>query len=265
MLGTHIEVGGRRFDIEYINQRRRTVAAYFYNSKVTIKLPLRIGYAEKERAIRSLEKRIIRRLEKLSSNGFEELDRPNALPNFSDGQRIRVMNREFTVSITEEQGAKHPRARLIGNNIAVNVPAFAFSAGKDERVADLVRLVLSKCMLPDIRARLDEINRSYYNLVYNDVRIRKQMRLWGSASYPQNNININYKLLFAPQEILDYVMAHELSHLKVRNHSQRFWKLVEKAVPDHKERRKWLRENGSSLTPESRNEATTLPQKSQSP
>jgi len=50
-------------------------------------------------------------------------------------------------------------------------------------------------------------------------------------------------LLFAPDEVIDYVCIHELAHLKERNHSPEFWKLVEGALPDYREKEKWLKEN----------------------
>ncbi len=247
MLGPYIDIGGRRFATEYIYQHRKTIAAHFYSSKVTIRLPLSINKGNGFHALELFERRILKRLEKMSGNGFADLESREALPNFKDGQRINVLGREFTISITAVSGAKYSKARLIGNHIVIKVPELDANSKKDEHIPNLVRMVLSKCMLPDVRARLDELNGMYYNFSYNGVHIRKQMRLWGSASYPKNNINLNYKLLFAPQEMLDYVMVHELSHMKVRNHSRRFWELVERAVPDHKLRRKWLRENGNRL------------------
>jgi len=59
---------------------------------------------------------------------------------------------------------------------------------------------------------------------------------------------INMKLLYVPLDILDYVIVHELAHTKIRNHSKRFWKIVEDVLPDYKERRAWLKEHGSLIT-----------------
>ena len=53
-----------------------------------------------------------------------------------------------------------------------------------------------------------------------------------------------------PKEVLDYVVVHELAHIKEMNHSKAFWKEVEKVLPDYEERRKWLKEHGSELTKE---------------
>ena len=60
----------------------------------------------------------------------------------------------------------------------------------------------------------------------------------------RKNLNFNYKLAYMPQEIMDYVVVHELAHLQHMNHSQEFWQLVEQYIPDYKERRKWLKEHG---------------------
>jgi predicted metal-dependent hydrolase len=80
---------------------------------------------------------------------------------------------------------------------------------------------------------------SFYKLPYNRISIRNQMSLWGSCTR-NGNIQFNYKLLYLPQRSRDYVIVHELCHLQEHNHSQRFWKLVAKMIPDYKAIRKSL-------------------------
>ncbi|MCA9386358.1 M48 family metallopeptidase, partial [Candidatus Dojkabacteria bacterium] len=69
---------------------------------------------------------------------------------------------------------------------------------------------------------------------------------WGSCS-SKGNLNFTWRLIFAPLEILDYVVVHELCHLKEQNHSQRFWDLVAEQVPDYKKKRIWLKKHGANL------------------
>ncbi len=78
------------------------------------------------------------------------------------------------------------------------------------------------------------------------VKISSADRRWGSCS-SSGNINLSWRLMMAPIEIIDYVICHELAHLIELNHSDRFWQLVQNMVPDYKERRKWLKENGFRL------------------
>jgi predicted metal-dependent hydrolase len=78
-------------------------------------------------------------------------------------------------------------------------------------------------------------------LKYTDVSIRDQKTRWGSCS-AQKNISLNQKLIFLPPELVDYILVHELCHTVQMSHSIKFWALVEKVMPDYKQRRKLLRE-----------------------
>jgi hypothetical protein len=83
-------------------------------------------------------------------------------------------------------------------------------------------------------------------VVYRRIRIGGQRTLWGSCS-PIGTLSFNWRLVLAPTEVLDYVVVHELCHLRVPNHSRRFWTLVEARRPNWREQRDWLREHGPEL------------------
>jgi predicted metal-dependent hydrolase len=74
----------------------------------------------------------------------------------------------------------------------------------------------------------------------NAVRIKNQKSCWGSCSQ-KGNININYNILHLPPELQEYIIVHELCHLKEFNHSKQFWEHVASVIPEHKELRKRLR------------------------
>ncbi len=81
---------------------------------------------------------------------------------------------------------------------------------------------------------------------YGRITIRNQRTRWGSCS-GKGNLNFNCLLMLAPPEVLDYVVVHELCHRLEMNHSPRFWAQVERVLPDWREQRRWLRENGGAL------------------
>jgi predicted metal-dependent hydrolase len=76
-------------------------------------------------------------------------------------------------------------------------------------------------------------------IMYNRIRIRDQRSRWGSCSC-RKNLNFNWRLIMAPEPVLDYVIIHELCHLKDMSHSRRFWKLVADHCPEWAEYRGWL-------------------------
>lgn len=78
------------------------------------------------------------------------------------------------------------------------------------------------------------------------VTIRDQRSRWGSCS-PKGHIALNFRLLLMPPDVREYVLVHELMHLRQANHSRRFWRLVEAAFPRFREAERWLRTHGPSL------------------
>ena len=84
---------------------------------------------------------------------------------------------------------------------------------------------------------------------YGKITIRQQKTRWGSCT-SEGNLNFNWLLMLAPPEILDYVVVHELCHRKEMNHSAAFWREVEHILPDYRERKKWLKDNGWYLMEE---------------
>ncbi|MCD5382257.1 MAG: M48 family metallopeptidase [Candidatus Pacebacteria bacterium] len=80
----------------------------------------------------------------------------------------------------------------------------------------------------------------FYGLTYNRVAIKNQKTCWGSCS-EHGNLNFNYKIVFLPEPLMDYVIVHELCHLYELNHSPAFWAHVARAMPDYKAQRSHLR------------------------
>lgn len=95
---------------------------------------------------------------------------------------------------------------------------------------------------------------------YTSVTIRDQKTRWGSCS-SRGTLSFNYRLIFAPPAVLDYVVVHELCHLTHMNHSKDFWNLVGLVMPDYKIHKRWLREHGHELTLENYLESKGIPVK----
>ena len=90
----------------------------------------------------------------------------------------------------------------------------------------------------------------YYSKIigvsYGKITIRNQASRWGSCS-AKGNLNFNCLLMLCPAELLDYVVIHELCHLKEMNHSKKFWSEVSRFCPGYEQYKKWLKEHGNEL------------------
>jgi len=93
---------------------------------------------------------------------------------------------------------------------------------------------------------------------YTSITIRDQKTRWGSCS-SRGTLSFNYRLIFAPGKVLDYVVVHELCHLTHMDHSENFWNMVRSIMPEYKEYKLWLREHGSELNLETYLEKQGIP------
>lgn len=79
------------------------------------------------------------------------------------------------------------------------------------------------------------------------VKVNSAKTRWGSCS-TNGTINFTWRLVMAPIDVIDYVVIHELVHLRIKNHSQKFWQAVAQLCPEYKSHKKWLRDHGEKLT-----------------
>jgi predicted metal-dependent hydrolase len=126
---------------------------------------------------------------------------------------------------------------------------------EEQRRRQVPRLGLERLAVSESEARigareiistLAEEEAERIGVEYQRIRIGGQRTLWGSCS-ARGTLSFNWRLVLAPFEVLDYVAVHELCHLRVPNHTRRFWGLVERHRPHWRDQRDWLHEHGPEL------------------
>ena len=120
-----------------------------------------------------------------------------------------------------------------------------YTQGQEAPLGEEEILTLAEQM----RQRLPEkLNRhaASMGVTFGQVTIRCQQTRWGSCP-SRGNLNFNCLLMLAPEEVLDYVVVHELAHRKQMNHSALFWQEVERECPDYKKSLRWLKDRGGAL------------------
>ena len=103
-----------------------------------------------------------------------------------------------------------------------------------------------RCQAKQVLSEKTALFAKQLGVSYSQIRIRSQRTRWGSCS-GKGNLNFNCLLMLTPEPVQDYVVVHELCHLREMNHSASFWSLVESVLPDYRLHKQWLKENGTAL------------------
>ncbi len=240
-----VEINGEIYNAIMVRAPTRHAYAKMDGNKMVIKVPLGLSEKEAYEIFEELKNKFARHLNKI---GYK---RPIEL-SFTDGQIFKVLDHNFAVRVGKIVSGKI-KAKVINRNGAgelyIIIPENYEESSK--KVREAARKALSKALLPELEKRVQDINAQHFNFALKNVRISKDGKSrWGSCNARTMRININFRLLFAPDEILNYVIIHELAHLKERNHGKKFWALVKSADPIYKEHAKWLLANGNSILPD---------------
>ena len=238
IINSSIKVDDIIIPIEVFREFRLDVRTALKYDKVIIRLPLYYGNAEIKKTLRHAEDWI-----KAHFNKNTALKNRFILKEYKSGDELHINGLKFILDIQELKVNKY-RAHLENNIIRIIVPEEADIHERKETLVYLQSKITGQYFLPEIKKRIDVLNKKYFNVKVNEVRIKYNKTNWGSRS-AKSNINISTRLLFAPAEVQDYVFIHELAHFIEMNHSQRFWDIVRSIIPDYKEKEKWLRLNSS--------------------
>lgn len=198
-------------------------------------VPQGVGIARVEAVLREKESWIVRTLRRVA----EETAR-TAPPPLTTGRTLSFAGREIRLAVALGAAEGRFRAALVGGVLTLTVATHEQEVIRAALVAWYRRQ--AKMIIAE---RLVHCNAAY-GFAFGRVSIKEQKSRWGSCSR-QGNLNFNWRLLLAPLPVLDYVVTHELAHLKEMNHSPRFWQLVGRGCPDYLAHRRWLRQHGNEL------------------
>lgn len=175
----------------------------------------------------------------------ETILRPS-LRYYETGVKVPYLGTDLEVRITETE-QKMTKLRYETESASLNI---AIPQGiSNEQKQEAIRGILEKWYKQKARSIFQEKLNAWsvvMGLKYNQFRLKEQKTRWGSCS-SLGNINLNWRAVMAPESVIDYLVIHELSHLRYLNHSQDFWSFVARYCPEHGAKKKWLRVNGHTL------------------
>ncbi|MDD2585610.1 MAG: SprT family zinc-dependent metalloprotease [Syntrophomonadaceae bacterium] len=204
-------------------KRKKTIELTFDNGQLVVRSPFGVSYKEIDRLVRDKAAWILQQKEYIKQ--------------YSPSQKQFVAGEEFFF-LGEQYQLKMPQDtdKVFTQECLLCVPM-----GDIDRTRQLIKKWYFQQAQEIINSRINYYQ-SLMGVQVKKVKIKEQKTLLGSCSY-LGNININWKIIMAPYEIIDLIVVHELVHIKVRNHSAEFYREMGKILPDYRQRQKWLREN----------------------
>lgn len=172
----------------------------------------------------------------------EELREKFLGKSYQDGDTLKVGSRFYTLRF-EYVEAKNHKARIHNKTIYFQLCQDDTKGNIKQSIRKMLSRLIGSDFKPEISRRMNELNNLYFKMPVKSLTFKYNQSNWGSCSN-KKNLNLSTRLLFAPDDVIDYVIIHELAHLIELNHSDRFWKLVSDAMPNYKEKEEWLKENG---------------------
>jgi len=236
----YIKIDGQEIPIKIYRERRRDVRFSLTRTGGYLRMP--VQFSEKE--ARSQQAKFEKWLREVTQKKPELIDRFRGRV-YEDGSILTVGKNIYIIRFSEKEAAKYHTAKMNGNTISIIIS----TKDKGHHLQKSIRQLISRCVgndqLAHITERVQHWNDRHFNKAIKNVRFKLNQSNWGSCS-TRGNINLSTRLLFAPEDVIDYVIVHELAHMIEHNHSAAFWKVVSDVMPDYKEKEAWLKTYGET-------------------
>lgn len=233
---------GRVVPLRVHREGRGTVRVAVGQNAILLRLPMRMDADREAKAWHFLQNNLEKWLHK-QPQIFERF----SPKSYENGELLKVGNKVFQLSFNIDNQRKTHSVKILHSKIIeFQLAASDTEGGRQSAISMLLSRALAAEFLPDLTRRVHELNDCFFKDFRRKiaaVRLKNNGSNWGSCS-SRSNLNFSTRLLFAPPDVVDYVIIHELAHLIELNHSERFWALVCRAMPNFAEKEAWLRTNG---------------------
>jgi predicted metal-dependent hydrolase len=158
------------------------------------------------------------------------------VPRFMTGSKIPFRGRRLSLTVRRQDG---PHVEItFRNGFIVDLPTWVALESADAIVAQEIKQWLKQRVRRDVQ-EIAEVYINQFGLKPRSIHVAEFIRGWGSCG-PKGTVNIDWRLVFAPKRVLEYVVVHELAHLKHRSHGKTFWKYLDQIMPSYCSSKTWL-------------------------
>lgn len=232
-----IFVNNKKYTITIYLERRKN-AYLSIGKKIVIRIPTLLKKDKQDLQIAKFKEKIIKYLQKYPNYNLKK-------ENYLNNHIFKILDQTYVLKLNDIEN-KTATGRLVSNDIVLNIPFKLSRTQKQKMISSLVNKLLSQKYLPFIKERVGYYNDLYFQKDLKKISLKKANSKLGSCTIDKK-LMFSTTLLLFPEDVRDYVIVHELAHTIEHNHSKRFWAIVEKIIPDYKEKKKWIRKNSIGL------------------
>lgn len=201
------------------------------NGEVVIKAPWYVTSSQIQEVVESKRQWIMQKLQEYQTSPRKEKD-------YADGESFQILGESYTLNIYYKD-INNAILNVENGNIAIILPLRYADADNTEQIKKMIDKMYYMIAEREVEAAMEK-TRKMVGLAPEEYRIKKTKSVWGSCS-SNKKITINQNLMMYSRKAIEYVVLHEVCHLKYMNHSKNFWAMVEKYMPDYKEAEKELK------------------------
>ena len=226
---------------EYRSARYRRITLSILQDRVRISAPKSVSARQLKELLREKEDWILEHWQRQS-------ERQNLLKKvYVSGEKFLYKGQALELRFKQDKlKTKTPEVRMERQVLWVILPCdFSLNSEGQIVIPQLIAGWYKNEARKLFKQKLDQ-QALRMGVSYQAFRLKDQKTRWGSCS-SRGNINLNWRIVMAPEKIIDYLVIHELAHLIYPNHSAEFWQRVGEFMPDYRSCKSWLREHGSEL------------------
>ncbi|MEI7849597.1 MAG: SprT family zinc-dependent metalloprotease [Chloroflexota bacterium] len=217
---------------QLIRSKRKTIAILIQrDGKVIVRAPLKTS----ERVINAFVESKSTWISEKKALAQQRVSNP--IRQFINGEKLPLLGKQITLRLVEDHTQR--TALTLQNEFLLTKKAQTQAAGIFEK--------WYKAYAAQIITERVKFHAAQFGFHYEKIRITSARTRWGSCS-SRGTLSFTWRLVMAPLEVVDYVVIHELAHLKIKNHSAVFWAEVGRLMPAYQSRRDWLKKNGHLMT-----------------
>ncbi|KDE46095.1 SprT family zinc-dependent metalloprotease [Geobacillus sp. CAMR5420] len=177
---------------------------------------------------------------------FNEIADPPAPKEFISGEKFPYLGRNYRLKLHKKEDIEQASLTFHQGRFIANVPIYLTESERKRELYQLFKEWYIRHGEMKLQERL-KVHCPKMGVAPTKLKLKEQKMRWGTCTN-EGVIYLNWRIMMAPMPIIDYLLVHELAHIKYPNHSDDFWRFVKSVITDYEQRKEWLRVNGPTLT-----------------